>query len=171
MVFDEMGIAYAGVLQTGNTKPGVDGPELLDQVLAPLRGEKIKVPFAKVAHVNGDSAYGFEEFIRTCQTNGASFAIAARKNIPWYDQVGKFVDSDYTEWKYSASDLLKWKKRKKTPLPRFLARWHWHSSWAPQLMFPIIIKREWKADEFFEGAGSWHYHAIITNEDLHLNSY
>lgn len=171
VVFDELGIAYAGVLQTGNTKPGTDGPKLLEQVLFPLRGEKLKVPFAKVAHVNGDSAYGFEEFIRVVQENGASFTIAARKNIPWFDQIEKFVDSDWTEWKYSAREFDKWNRKRKTPPPRYLTRWHWHPSWAPHIMFPIIIKKEWKADDLFVDSGSWHYHAVITNEDLHLNSY
>lgn len=171
VVFDEMGIAYAGILETGNTKPGTDGPRLLAQVLEPLRGEKLKVPFAKVAHVNGDSAYGYEEFIRVVQENGASFTIAARKNIPWFDQIEKFVDSDWKEWKYSAREIDKWNRKKKTPPPRYLTRWHWHPSWAPHIMFPIIIKKEWKADDQFPDSGSWHYHAVITNEDLHLNSY
>ncbi|OYZ13624.1 MAG: hypothetical protein B7Y39_17230 [Bdellovibrio sp. 28-41-41] len=36
IVFDELGFAYAEVLQTGNTKPGTHGPTLLEQVLKPL---------------------------------------------------------------------------------------------------------------------------------------
>lgn len=171
VVFDEMGIAYAGILESGNTKPGTDGPKLLEQVLLPLRGEKLKVPSAKVAHVSGDSAYGYEEFIRVCQAQGASFTIAARKNIPWFDQIEKFVDSDWTEWKYSAKDFDKWTKKKKSPPLRFLSRWHWQPSWAPQLMFLILTKKEWKADDEFTDSGSWHYHAVITNEDLTRHSY
>ena len=171
VVFDEMGIAYAGVLQTGNTKPGTDGPKLLKQVLEPLRGEKLKIPFVKVAHVSGDSAYGFEEFIRAVQGSGASFTIAARKNIPWEPEIEKMIDSDWQEWKPTPGEMLKWAKKKRNPPPRYLARWHWRPSWAEQLMFPIIIKKEWKEDPVFEGAGSWHYHAVMTNEDLTRKSY
>ena len=52
-----------------------------------------------------------------------------------------------------------------------LFRSHWSPSWAPQLRFPIIIKKEWKSDPFFEGSGSFHYHAVMTNEDLSKCSY
>lgn len=171
VVFDEMGIAYAGRLQTGNTKPGTDGPKLLDQVLEPLRGEKIKVPHLKTAHVSGDSAYGFEEFIRTMQKHHASFTIAARKNIPWEPEIEKLQDSDWTEHKYTIDELLKFQKKKKNPPPRSYARWHWTPSWAENLKFQIIIKKEWKEDPVFQGSGHFHYHAVITNEDLVQNSY
>lgn len=170
VVFDEMGIAYAGTLQTGNTKPGTDGPKLLDQVLEPLRGEKIKVPHIKTAHVSGDSAYGFEEFIRTMQKHQASFTIAARKNIPWEPEIPS-LEELWTEHQYSIDEVLKFQKKKKDPPQRFYARWHWAPSWASNLKFPIIIKKEWKEDPIFQGSGHWHYHAVITNEDLTVNSY
>jgi hypothetical protein len=169
VVYDELGLAYAGTLQTGTTKPGVDGPKLLDEVLSHLRKKKIEAPFVKLAHVNGDSAYGFEEFIRVAQSHHASFTIAARKNIPWEEQIEKITE--WQDWKYSAKDMDRYSRRRKTPPPRFLGRWHWSPSWAPNLKFPIIIKREWKEDPIFEGSGSWHHHAVITNEDLHLHSY
>lgn len=170
VVFDEMGIAYAGTLQTGNTKPGTDGPKLLDQVLEPLRGEKIKVPHIKTAHVSGDSAYGFEEFIRTMQKHQASFTIAARKNIPWEPEIPS-LEELWTEHQYTADEILKFQKKKKNPNQKFYARWYWSPSWAPNLKFPIIIKKEWKEDPIFQGSGHWHYHAVITNEDLAKNSY
>lgn len=171
VVYDELGICYNGTLQTGTTKPGVDGPRLLDQVLGHLRNKKINSPFEKIAHVNGDSAYGFEEFIRVAQANHATFAIAARRNIPWEDHIPNLKDTDWTDWHHSPADILKYKKRNK-PLPqRYLARWHWSPSWAPQLKFPIIIKKEWKQDPHFEDSGSWQYHALITNEDLTKFSY
>lgn len=171
VVFDDVGLAYAGVLQTGNTKPGVDGPKLLDQVLEPLKGEKIKLPSVKTAHVSGDSAYGFEEFIKTLQKHQASFTIAARKNIPWEQEVERLIDSDWVEHKYTPEELLKLQKKKRTPHPKYYARIHWTPSWAPNLKFPIIIKKEWKEDPFFQGSGHFHYHAVITNEDLFHNSY
>ena len=170
VVFDEMGVAYAGTLQTGNTKPGTDGPKLLDQVLEPLKGEKIKVPYIKTAHVSGDSAYGFEEFIRCMQKHQASFTIAARKNIPWEAEIPSLEDL-WTEHKYTVDELLRSQKKKRNPNQKFYARWHWSPSWAPNLKFPIIIKKEFKVDPVFQGSGHWHYHAVITNEDLVQNSY
>lgn len=171
VVFDEMGIAYAGILETGNTKPGTDGPKLLDQVLAPLRGQKLQAPHEKVAHVSGDSAYGFEDFIRTMQKHHVTFTIAARRNIPWESEVEKLQDSDWVEHKYTVDEILKFQKRKKEPNPKYYARCYWTPSWADNLKFPIIIKKEWKEDPVFQGAGHFHYHAVITNEDLFHNSY
>ena len=170
VVFDEMGIAYAGTLQTGNAKPGTDGPRLLDQVLEPLRGDKIKVPYIKTAHVSGDSAYGFEEFIRTMQKHQASFTIAARKNIPWEPEIPS-LEELWVEHRYTIDEILKLQKKKKSPSQKFYARWYWSPSWAPNLKFPIIIKKEWKEDPVFQGSGCWHYHAVITNEDLLKNSH
>jgi hypothetical protein len=171
VVYDEMGIAYAGILLEGNAKPGVKGPELLDCVLSRLHDEKMKNPSYKVAHVNGDSAYAFEEFIKVCQKRHATFTIAARGNIPWEKEVENLKGDDWVEWKYSDKELLKYTKKNQEPPKRFMARWHWSPYWGPQLKFPILIKKEWKNDPEFPEAGAWHYHAVITNEDLHLNAY
>lgn len=171
IVFDEMGLAYACKLQTGNTKPGTDGPKLLDQVLLPLRGKKLSTPHQHVAHVSGDSAYGFEEFIKTLSSHHATFAIAARRNIPWEVEVDKMVDSDWTPWVPTLKELERYAKKDQSPPPKYLAKWFWSSSWAPQLKYPIIIKKEWKGDLFFEGSGSFHYHAVMTNDDLTKTSY
>jgi hypothetical protein len=166
-----MGLAYAGKLQTGNTKPGTDGPKLLDQVLIPLRGKKLSAPHEHVAHVSGDSAYGFEEFIKTLTGHHATFTIAARRNIPWEAEVDKMTDSDWIPWKPTLKELERYSKKDQSPPPKFLARWFWSPSWAPQLKFPIIIKKEWKADPVFENSGSFHYHAVMTNDDLTKMSY
>ncbi|NJM09642.1 MAG: hypothetical protein HC883_01700, partial [Bdellovibrionaceae bacterium] len=169
IVYDELGIGFAGRLQRGTTKPGVDGPKLLDQTLKHLRAKKITAPFEKLAHVNGDSAYGFEEFIRVAQSHHATFTVAARKNIPWEAEIERI--SEWQKWEYSDKEADKFRRRKKNPPIRLLGRWHWSPSWAPRLKFPIIIKREWKEDFFFPDSGSWQHHAVITNEDLHLHGY
>jgi hypothetical protein len=171
VVFDELGLAYAGVLQTGNAKPGVDGPKLLEQVLSPLKHTKIQHPTVRVASVSGDSAYGFEEFIRAATSNHATFIIAARRNIPWEQQIEKFIDSDWVKWEPSTKELERYNQKNKIIPERYLARWHWSPSWAPQLKYPIIIKKEWKSDPFFPDSGSFHYHAVMTNEDLTQCSY
>lgn len=33
------------------------------------------------------------------------------------------------------------------------------------------MQKEWKEDPFFQGSGHFHYHAVITNEDLLHNSF
>ena len=41
-----------------------------------------------------------------------------------------------------------------------------------KLKFPVIIKKEWREDELFESkCGSYHYHAVATNEDLFQKDY
>lgn len=169
VVYDELGIGYGARLLPGNAKPGVMGPEILDEVLTPLRGQKIENPFERVAHVSGDSAYAFEEFIKVCQSHHATFTIAARGNIPWEKEVDHI--QSWEEWKYSSAEIKKLTRGGRKLPERYLARWHWSPSWGPQLKFPIIIKKEWKEDPVFEDTGHWHYHAVITNEDLFKTSY
>ena len=87
VVFDELGINYAGELQTGGTKPGVRGEKLLEGVLAHLRAQKIDTPFERVSQVSADSAYIFEDFIKTCMANHSTFFISAPKTIKWEEQI------------------------------------------------------------------------------------
>jgi hypothetical protein len=169
VVYDEMGICYAGILETGNTKPGIDGPRLLDQVLLPLRQKKINNPFEKVAHISGDSAYAFEEFLKVCIKHGASFTIAAHGNMNWEQEIPNITE--WQKWVYTDKEIKKFEKRNK-PLPeRYLGRYHWSPYWAPSLKFPVIIKKEWKTDPDFPESGSFNYHAVISNEDLFTHSY
>jgi hypothetical protein len=169
VVYDEMGICYAGILEAGNTKPGIDGPKLLDQVLEPLKQKKIDNPFEKVAHVNGDSAYAYEEFLRVCMNHGVSFTIAAHGNMNWEQEILNITE--WQKWEYSEKDLKKFEKRSKPAPERFVGRYHWSPYWAKNLKFPVIIKKEWKADPEFPESGSFRYHAVITNEDLFKNSF
>lgn len=165
VIFDELGLCYAGQLQAGNAKPGIDGDQLLLQALEPLKAKKLRTPFTKLAHVNADSAYVFEDFIRACMATHSTFAIAARENIHWKVEIERI--EKWEKWVHSENSIKKWQKRDKNPPEIYLGRYHWEPSWAPQLKFPVIIKKEWEADELFPGAGSWKYHAVITNESLH----
>ena len=169
MVYDDKGICYAGTLLTGNAKPGVKGPELLDQVLLPLRAKKLENPFEKVAHVSGDSAYAFEDFIKICSKHQAGFTIAAHGNMNWESEIDK-IDT-WVKWEYSEKEAAKFNKRKKPMPERHLGRYHWSPYWGENLKFPVIIKKEWKADPDFLDSGSYKYHAAISNEDLFKNSY
>jgi hypothetical protein len=168
-VFDEIGFCYAGeLLEAAHPKGHPSG--LLDQVLSPLRKQKIENPFVKVAHVSGDSAYLIEDVIRTLMSHHAVFTIAAPKTINWHLQIDH---ADWMPWEYSEEQIKKLEKKKRTPQECYLTRWHWSPSWSDQkLKFPVVIKKEWREDEVFgQACGSFHYHAVATNQDLSQQSY
>lgn len=168
-VFDEIGICYAGELLEA-AHPRGDASGMLDQVLSPLRGEKIESPFEKVADVSGDSAYLTHDVVRTVTSHHASFTIAAPQTIQWF---GHVEHAQWTAWDYGPEQLLRFRKKGKTPPECLLTRWHWTPGWSEgKLKFPVIIKKEWRADEVMGAAcGSYHYHAVATNRDLSKTSY
>ena len=154
------------------SKPKGNAPELLDQVLSPLRGEKIDNPFEKIAHVSGDSAYLTENFIRTCQRHHANFTIAAPRTINWHHHI-EDKSMNWVQWEYSEKDLKKLKIKKQVPPEAYVTRWHWSPGWSKEtLKFPVVIKKQWRADEVFgEECGSFHYHAVATDLSLTHTSY
>jgi hypothetical protein len=164
VIFDELGFCFAGELLEA-AHPKGDAPKLIDQVLAPLRGQKIENPFTKVAHVSGDSAYLEQDFLRTVIGHHALFTIAAPKTINWHLQI---ENASWTPWDYSPEQIEKLRRKKKSPPECYLTRWHWSPGWAAdRLLFPVVIKKEWREDEVFgQDCGSFHYHAVATNVDL-----
>ncbi|MCB9024725.1 MAG: IS1380 family transposase [Bdellovibrionaceae bacterium] len=170
-IFDELGFCFAGELLPA-AHPKGHPVELLDQVLSPLRGKKIKNPFEKVAHVSGDSAFLIEDFVLACQAHQASFTIAAPKTINWHTQIDE-DSKTWVEWEYGPEELKKLKRKKQEPAECYVNRWHWRPSWSDKkLMFPVVIKKQWREDEVFGVAcGHFHYHAVATNYDLSQRSY
>ena len=168
-VFDEMGFCYAGELCEA-AHPKGDAPKMIEQVLAPLRGKKINNPFDKVADVSGDTAFLTEGVVRATQSNHATFTVAAPKTIQWHKHIDQM---QWTDWEYTDEQIKKLKRKKMTPQECKLSRWHWSPGWADEkLMFPVIIKKEWRPDEVFgQDCGSYHYHAVCTNRDLTNQSY
>ena len=168
-VFDELGICYAGELCQA-AHPKGNAAKLLDQVLKPLRGEKLETPFEKVAHVSGDSQYLCEEVLRAIISHHASFTIAAPKTINWHENL---ENADWMNWRYSEEQLKKIKRKKQEPQPCFLTRKLWEPGFGKGLLkFPVIIKKEWRPDEVFgQECGSYHFHAVATNKDLTRDSY
>ena len=166
-VFDEVGFCYAGELCEA-AHPTGHPSQLLGQVLSPLRGQKIENPFEKVAHVSGDSFYLSEEVIRCLQSHHTTFTIAAKDTINWKNDL---ETREWTAWDYAGEKPAK-KKRKKFP-ECFVSRWLWSPGWSKgNLKFPVIIKKEWRADEVFgQECGSYHYHTVATNLDLSQVSY
>ena len=168
-VFDELGFCYAGELLTAEHPKG-DPVKLIDQVLLPLRGQKIDNPFEKVADVSGDSAYLTEGVIRSVQAHHATFTIAAPNTINWKDHI---ETREWTPWDYSPEQIKKLKKRKKTPPECFVSHLYWTPSWSKGLLkFPVIIKKEWREDEVFgQACGHFFYHAVATNKGLTHRSF
>jgi hypothetical protein len=169
VVFDEMGFCYAGELLEA-AHPKGNPSALINQVLSPLRGKKIERPGEKVADVSGDSAYLTEDVVRECQSHHSTFTIAAPRTILWHNQIENL---EWTKWEYSPEQLKKFEAKKKVPPECLLARWHWAPSWAEsKLMFPVVIKKEWREDEVMgQACGSWHFHAVATNRDLSQRSH
>jgi hypothetical protein len=168
-IFDDLGLCYAGELLPA-AHPRGNAAALLDQVLSPLKNQKIEHPFVKVAHVSGDSAYLTEDVIRTLQAHHASFTISAPKTIQWHMNI---ENADWQPWQYSEEQIEKLRKKRKEPQDCFLTRWHWEPGWAKGLLkFPVVIKKEWRPDEVFgTECGSFHFHAVATNLDLSKQSY
>lgn len=172
IVYDELGLNYGGLLQSGNTKPGSDGPKLITPILTAQKKLR-KHPGERVSWVSGDSAYAHEAFIRACMSNQSTFTIAAHGNMRWEDQINGIDPDNWVPWEYSEQEQEKLKRRKQGLPQRFLARYHWSPSWAENIILPVIIKKEWRAtpSPLLPDDGVWFYHAIITNEDLHKHSY
>lgn len=168
-VFDELGFNYAGELLPAS-KPKGNPVKLLNQVLSPLKGKKINNPFEKVARVSGDSAFLTEKNIRCVQSHNAIFGFAAPRTILWQNHL---ESRNWIEWNYSSEQIKKLTRLKKEPTECYVARWHWTPGWSNEMLkFPVIIKKEWRSDEVFgEDCGSFHYHAVATNEGLTHKSY
>jgi len=168
-VFDELGFCYAGELLPA-AKPRGNTQKLINQVLKPLRGEKLKTPFDKVARVSGDSAYLNEHTLLCIHGHHAIFNIAAPRTIRWEDHT---ASRTWENWVYSDEQVEQLRQRKKTPQDCFLARWYWTPTWGKgKIKFPVVIKKEWRPDDVMGAdCGSFHYHAVATNEDLFKSSY
>jgi len=170
-IFDELGFCYAAELLPA-AHPKGHPAELLDQVLSPLRGQKIDNPFQKVAHVSGDSAYLIEKFIRSCLSHHATFTISAPRTINWHQQIDDETTA-WVEWEYSPEEVKKLSRKKQSPTECYITRWHWVPGWSKEMLkFPVIIKKQWREDEVFGAScGSFHYHAVATNRDLSQRTY
>jgi hypothetical protein len=168
-VFDELGFCYAGELLAA-AHPRGDAAKLIEQVLSPMRAKKVQSPFEKIADISGDSAYLTQDVIRAATSNHATFTIAAPRTIGWHQNLEQEA---WQDWQYTEAELKKLEKKKQQPPATLLARRHWQPSWAEgKLMFPVVIKKQWREDEVMgEACGSWHFHAVCTNRDLTKMSY
>lgn len=165
VAFDEVGLCHGVKLAAGNTKPGSFGVDLAQHCFSGLRHEEEK-------YLRGDSAYCFQEMIRTLMSLGVTYTITAHQGTTgWEDHIQEITD--WQPWVYSEEAIKKAQKRgKKLPVME-VGRFHWIPSWAPNIRIAVIVKRTWKEAEqlgMLPLPGEWKYYGIITNWNLFHHS-
>jgi hypothetical protein len=162
--FDELGLAYGMELRAGNTFSSDGGAVMIDRILTALP----KLQDSTQKHrVRADSAFCREDFIRAVINRGALFTITAHDNINWTDEAKKI--ESWQSWEYSPEEQQKAQKRKRK-LPRVeLAHYLYQPAWAPNIRFPVVIKRTWIDSESGSllDMGCWKYYAVMTNWSLY----
>lgn len=164
VTFDELGLAYGMDLRPGNTFSSDGGATMIEGVLAGLARPQ---DATQKHRVRADSAFCREDFIRAVMNKGALFTITAHDNINWTDEAKK-IDG-WQPWQYSPEEKEKEAKRKRA-LPKVeLSHYLYQPNWAPNIRFPVIIKRTWIESE--QGSlldtGCWKYYAVMTNYSLY----
>jgi hypothetical protein len=129
--------------------------------------------FTDAKYFRADSAYCWQDPIRTLIRLGVTYAIAAHDGITdWRSHIDEV--EKWEPWVYSEEDLKKAGKKGKS-LPKVeLGRFYWQPSWSDSLRIPVILKRTWKEPEqlgLLTLPGEWQYYAVITNFNLLHNSY
>lgn len=167
VTFDELGLAYGMELRPGNTFSSDGCAAMIDRILTDLP----KPADATQKHkVRADSAFCREDFIRAIMNKGAHFTITAHDNINWTDEARKI--ESWQPWEYSAEDVERAQKRKRA-LPKVeLAHYLYQPTWAPNIRFPVVIKRTWIESEWgaLFDTGCWKYYAVMTCFSLYRNS-
>jgi Transposase DDE domain group 1 len=173
VAYDELGLCHGIELAPGNTKPGSTCIPLLQHCFSGLK-------FADTKFFRADSAYCYQDVIRTCISLGVSYTIAAHDGTTeWRSHIPEVTD--WLPWAYSEEDFKKAAKTQRS-LPKIeLGRFHWQPSWADNLRIPVIVKRTWKEEEnkseekdgqliLLTVPAHWEYYAIITNWNLFHHS-
>ena len=165
VAFDELGFCHGVTLAPGNTKPGSTCVPLIEQCFSGMK-------FSEEKFFRADSAYCWEDPIRTLVRLGVTYAISAHDGTTnWKSHIPEITE--WTPWEYSLNDVEKATKRGKT-LPRVeLGRFHWQPSWSDSLRIPVVVKRTWKEPEqlgMLTLPGEWNYYGIITNWNLFHHS-
>jgi len=156
-MFDDLGFCYGMQLRSGNTKSGVDACELVRSALK-------NYTFSDKKYLSADSAYCYQDFIKTCLSLGTLFSIAANQaTTGWRDHIHEIIH--WQKWQYSEQEIKQAENKGKV-LPEIeLGRFHWRPSWNEVLCFPIVVKRERLAEPDLID-GEYKYYAIVTNHNL-----
>lgn len=157
VIFDELGLNYGMQLRPGNTKSGVNAEELIRNAFFPWKKEDEK-------YLRGDSAYCYQDVIRTCLDLKIHFTLTAHDaTTGWTSHVDEVTN--WQPWSHS-EEVVTQAQKKKRQLPKIeLGTFLWTPGWAENIRFTTIVKRTWveeDEDSLFAGAGKWEYYAVVT---------
>jgi hypothetical protein len=97
---------------------------------------------------------------------GLKFTITAHGNLRWESELSNLLESDWQSWEYPAEEI-KHSITKKRALPKIeVAQLLYTPSWATNIRFKLVVKREWQEfeeDGLLAGHGYWHHYGVLTN--------
>jgi hypothetical protein len=173
VAFDELGFCHGVTLAAGNTKPGSTAAPLIEHCFKSYKFQDLK-------YFRADSAYCYEEVIRTLIRLGVTYTIAANDATSgWRGHLDEVTS--WTPWSYSEEELKEAQKKEKQ-LPQVeLGKFHWQPSWSDNIRIPVVVKRTWhdagmKQEEkngqmiLLPVPAHWEYYGVITNWDLFQHS-
>jgi len=173
VAYDELGLCHGVRLAAGNTKPGDGAAPFIESCFSGLK-------FTEKKFFRADSAYCYQDPIRTCIRLGVTYTIAAHDSTTnWRSHINEITE--WTPWCYSKEDQEKADKQRKA-LPQIeLGRFHWQPSWSDNIRIPVIVKRTWQEaclkEQEKDGQlmlipvpAHWEHYAIITNWNLFQHS-
>lgn len=162
VIFDELGFCWDLELRSGNTKSGVGACEQVRRAFSNFK-------FHDEKYLSGDSAYCYQELIKTCMALGIKFTFTANQaTTMWEDFIPTITN--WTSWVYTEEQVEKYQLLD-IELPEIeVGSFLWTPSWNQGLRFPIVVKRMKKEQADFIH-GIYKYYGVVTNMDLTKTSY
>lgn len=164
VAYDELGFCHGIEVGPGNTKPGSTCVPLIEHCFSGLK-------FTDEKYFRADSAYCWEEPIRTLIRLGVTYTITANDaTTSWRDHIHEVTE--WAPWAYSEDDMKKAAKKNRS-LPQVeLGRFYWEPSWSPNIKVAVIVKRTWvESHKEKDKPPGWEYYGVITNFNLLHHSY
>jgi hypothetical protein len=169
--FDDMGFCYGFELRGGSTYSSQGASEMLEKIVQEVRSSY--EDWEQQIYYRADSAFCNEEVLRTCLRLGLKFTITAHGNLRWENELKQLAESDWQGWEYSLEERQQAAARRRV-LPRVeVAQLLYTPSWATNIRFKLVVKREWQEfeeDGLLAGQGYWHHYGVLTNVMDYLES-
>lgn len=162
VIFDELGFCWDLELRSGNTKSGVGACEQVRRAFSSFK-------FHDEKYLSGDSAYCYQELIKTCMALGIKFTFTANQaTTQWEDFIPTITN--WQPWVYSEEQIEKYQILEIEPPEIEVGSFLWTPNWNQGLRFPVVVKRMKKEQADFIH-GIYKYYGVVTNMDLTRNSY
>lgn len=156
VIYDELGLNYGMQLRAGNTKSGVNAEELIRNAFSSWQKNDEK-------YLRGDSAYCYQDVIRTCLDLKVFFTLTANDaTTGWTSQINEITN--WQPWTYSEQAILEAQKKKRELSKIEVGSFLWTPGWAENIRFTVIVKRTWVEEEqgsLFAGTGRWEHYAVV----------